>query len=98
MTETRDRILEMARKRVPPHAIAKHLNVSRSKVYNRIRLARAEGEAIPSFRELKAADRVDPADLPHQFNIPQQLQGLLQSYAASRGLTPAEAGVRILET
>lgn len=95
MSKLHDRIVEMAKKRMPPRIIANHLKINVDDVYHRLRMARKDGEVIPNFNNKS----VMPADavLSHQLVIPSRLHGLLEKEAAVRGKTPTEFAQGLLE-
>lgn len=98
MTALTHRIVELAKRRIPPRVIARQLGITPDTVYSRIRRARTEGADIPLYGPHRASKCEAPVGPNPHLSVPSRLHGLLLSYAERRGLTPSEAAGRILES
>lgn len=102
MATSRNRIIDLAKKRVPPKRIAHLLNVDQDKVYAAIRWARSNGVDIPHFRAGSPVGPEKNAETPRPstplIRINNRLSALLNREAERAGVTPSEMAQRLLET
>jgi hypothetical protein len=95
MAASRNKIIELAKKRMPPAAIARTLGCKVDQVYSAIRWARSNGADIPHFRTVKSDP---PRPSASSIVINNRLNSLLTREAERIGLSPSEMAQRLLET
>lgn len=95
MPAARNKIIELAKKRVPPASIARTLDCKVDQVYAAIRWARSNGAEIPHFRSMKTETPKSPAS---SIVINHRLNSLLIREAERLDLSPSEMAQRLLET
>lgn len=93
MSNLHSKIIDLAKKRIPPTQIAKLVKCSQDKVYSEIRKARTRGEVIPYFRAIAKA----PKRTGSTIVLPDRLHSLLIRYAEAHEMTPGEAAASLLE-
>lgn len=96
MTVSRDTIVDLAKKRMPPASIARLLGCNVDKVYSAIRWARSNGTEIPHFRTVNATPPVRAS--VSSIVINNRLNSLLVREAERSGLSPSEVAQKLLET